>query len=78
MDKDKKEFLEFLKQLVLEIGGEEDWNLLDELSEIGADFVIRIQKQELLPEDRVKRWNEIIEKLYPDKKREPFGSLFLL
>lgn len=68
MDKDKKEFLEFLKQLVLEIGGEEDWNLLDELSDIGADFVIRIQKQELLPEDKVKRWNEIIEKLYPDKK----------
>lgn len=68
MDKDKKEFLEFLKQLVLEIGGEEDWNLLDELSDIGADFVIRIQKQELLPEDKVKRWNEIIEKLYPGKK----------
>lgn len=68
MDKDKKEFLEFLKQLVLEIGGEEDLNLLDELSDIGADFVIRIQKQELLPEDKVKRWNEIIEKLYPDKK----------
>lgn len=30
MDKDKKEFLEFLKQIVLEIGGVEDWNLLDE------------------------------------------------
>lgn len=68
MDKDKKEFLEFLKQLVLEVGGEEDLNLLDELSDIGADFIIRIQKQELLPEDKVKRWNEIIEKLYPDKK----------
>lgn len=68
MDKDKKEFLEFLKQLVLEVGGEEDLNLLDELSDIGADFIVRIQKQELLPEDKVKRWNEIIEKLYSDKK----------
>ena len=68
MDKDKKEFLEFLKQIVLEIGGEEDWNLLDELSDLAVDFDKRLKKQELFPEDKVKRWNEIIEKLYSDKK----------
>ena len=68
MDKDMKAFLEFLKQIVLEIGGEEDWNLLDELSEIAVGLNERLHKQEPFPEDKVKRWNEIIEKLYPGKK----------
>lgn len=70
MDKKKDEFTEFLEQLVVAISGEDALKNLNELAGIGHEIIKIIEKQELIPPEKIERWNELIKLLYPGQYKD--------
>lgn len=70
MDKKKDEFIEFLEQLVVAIGGEDALDNLNELADIGHEIIKIIEEQEPIPLEKIERWNELVKLLYPEQRKD--------
>ena len=60
---ENKEYLNFLENLVLEIGGQEDLEMLREAHIVAVEISGCLNKLEKVPQGKVDRWNELVRKL---------------
>lgn len=67
---EKSPEINFLEELVVIIGGEAALKNLNELADIGNKIIGTIKSQDMIPVEKVERWNELIMELYPNQNKD--------